>query len=122
MSEAMNKVKWQQFVKQARGLNVTEAHVKREDRSPTQVVLKYNGRARNGRIIAGEWTIETKDKEEPYVTSAIKEFLERARKDFFVKRESGLEGEAFKSVQEEEAKKTQQLAPASEEPEKKPKG
>src|SRR5579871_3100727 len=105
MSETMNKVKWQQFVKQAKGLNIAEAHVKREDRGPTTVVLKYNGRARNGRIVSGEWVVESKDKDEAFVTSAIKEFLDRARKEFFVKRESGLEGNAYASTQEDEAKK-----------------
>src|SRR5437016_8713179 len=112
MSEAMNKVKWSQFVKQSKGLNITEAHVGREDRGPASVVLHYNGQARNGRIVAGDWFIDAKDKDGAFVTGAIKEFLDRARKSFFVKREAGLEGDAFKSVQEEEAKKAKQLAPA----------
>src|SRR5215467_1020498 len=102
---ALNKAKWIQFVKQAKGLNIQDMHVKREDRG-AKAVLKYNGRARNGRIIQGEWAIESKDKEASAVDGEIKTFLELARKEFFVKREGNLGGEAFKSVQDDEAAKT----------------
>jgi hypothetical protein len=106
---ALNKVKWQQFVKQAKGLNITDVHIKREDRGGN-ALLKYNARARNGRIITGEWAIEAKGKEASAVDGEIRTFLELARKDFFVKREGDLAGEGWKSAQDDEAAKTKPLA------------
>ena len=37
------------------------------------------------------------------------QFLERARKSFFVRREAGLGGDAFKSQQDDEAEKAKPL-------------
>lgn len=99
---ALNKVKWIQFVKQAKGLNITDMHVSRE-----KAQLRYNGRARNGRIIQGQWALEGKDAAAQ--DGEIKTFLELARKEFFVKREGGLSGEAFKSAQDDAAAKAKQI-------------
>lgn len=97
---ALNRMKWFQFVKQAKGLNITDMHVKREDRG-SHAFLKYNGRARNGRIIQGEWNVEGDDA--AAVDASVKAFLELARKEFFVKREGSLAGEGFKSAQDDAA-------------------
>jgi hypothetical protein len=109
MSDAVNKRKWLLFVKQAKGATISEIHVAREDRG-TNVLLKYNGKApRYGRTVTGEWAIDAKGKDGPKVDEEITAFLERARKDFFVRREAGLAGEAFKSKQEEEGGKAKPL-------------
>jgi hypothetical protein len=109
MSEAMNKVKWNTFAKQAKGSDITEIHVDREDKGP-QVVIKYNGKNRKGgRIVTGEWVIEKGEKDEAAIGAVIKEFLERARKDFFVRREGKLQGDAFGSKQEEEGLKAKPI-------------
>jgi hypothetical protein len=109
MSDAVNKKKWLLFVKQAKGATISEIHVAREDRG-TNVLLKYNGKApRYGRTVTGDWVIDAKGKEEPKVNEEIAAFLEKARKDFFVRREAGLGGDAFKSKQDEEAGKAKPL-------------
>jgi hypothetical protein len=109
MSDAVNKRKWMLFVKQAKGATISEIHVVREDRG-TNVYLKYNAKApRFGRTVTGEWVIDSKGVEAPKVDDEIRAFLERARKDFFVRRGSGLAGEAFKSKQEEEGDKAKPL-------------
>lgn len=114
MSEAINKKKWMLFLKQAKGADVTEIHVGREDRAAA-VVLRYNGKSRRfGRAVTAEWLIDSKDKEPAKVEAEVREFLERARKSFFVKREGSLAGEAYKSAQDDEAQKAKQLAPATE--------
>jgi hypothetical protein len=119
MASQINSKKWMLFVKQAKGSNVTDMHVAREDRAG-HVVLKYNGKARNGRIMTGEWVIDSKvdqkDRPAAEVEAEVREFLEKARKNFFVRREGGLTGDAFKSKQEEEAEKAKPLVS---EPEKK---
>ena len=109
MSDAVNKRKWMLFVKQAKGATISEIHVAREDHG-TNVFLKYNGKApRYGRVVTGEWIVDAKDKEPAKVDDEIRAFLERARKDFFVRREGGLGGEAWKSKQDEEAEKAKPL-------------
>jgi hypothetical protein len=109
MSEAVNKRKYMLFVKQAKGATVSEVHVSREDRG-TNVVLKYNGTApRYGKRMTGDWLIDAKGKEPAKVDEEIRAFLERVRKDFFVRREAGLAGEAYKSKQDEEAAKAKPL-------------
>ena len=109
MSDAMNKKKWMLFLKQAKGADTQDMHVGREDRGGT-VVLKYNGKApRYGRVVTGEWVIDGKDKEAPKVDEEIRAFLEKARKDFFVRREGALAGEAYKGKQDDEASKAKPL-------------
>jgi hypothetical protein len=109
MSEAVNKKKYMLFLKQAKGATISEIHVGREDRGTT-VTLKYNGKApRFGRIMTGEWVIDSKGKEPAKVDEEIRSFLERARKDFFVRREAGLSGEAYKSKQEDEGAQAKPL-------------
>src|SRR2546423_13740956 len=109
MSDAVNKRKYMLFMKQAKGATISEIHVAREDRG-TNVLLKYNGKApRIGRTVTGEWTIDAKGKEPAKVDEEIRAFLERARKDFFVRREAGLAGEGYKSVQEDEGAKAKPL-------------
>ena len=109
MSDAINKRKWMLFVKQAKGATISEIHVSREEKGGN-VVLKYNGKApRYGRVVTGEWLIDAKGKEAPKVDEEVRAFLEKARKDFFVRREGGLAGEAFKSQQDDEADKAKPL-------------
>jgi hypothetical protein len=117
MSDAMNKKKWLLFAKQAKGADIQEIHVAREDRG-TSVILKYNAKApRYGRVVTGEWHIETKDqdakdKDPAKVDEEVRAFLDKARRDFFVKREGGLAGDAFKGKQDDEASKAKPLAPS----------
>ena len=109
MSDAVNKRKWMLFVKQAKGATIQEIHVAREDRG-TNILLKYNGKApRVGRTTTGEWLIDAKGKEPAKVDEEIPGSLERARKDFVVRREAGLGGDAFKSKQEDEGSKAKPL-------------
>jgi hypothetical protein len=109
MSDAVNKRKYMLFAKQAKGATISEIHVAREDRG-TNVLLKYNGKApRYGRVVTGEWIVDAKGKEPAKVDEEIRTFLERARKDFFVRREASLAGEAYKSVQEDEGAKAKPL-------------
>jgi hypothetical protein len=122
MASPINGKNWTLFVKQAKGLGIDAVHVTREDRGAI-VLLKYNGKARNGRIVSGEWKVETKNgdaaKEPAAIDGEIREFLEKARKSFFVKREGSLAGEVYKGKQDDEAAKKQQLGPAEVEAEKK---
>lgn len=109
MSDAINKRKYMLFAKQAKGATIQEIHVAREDRG-TNVILKYNGKApRFGRHVTGEWVIDAKGKEPAKVDEEVRAFLEKARKDFFVRREGGLGGEGFGSKQEEEASKAKPI-------------
>lgn len=113
--EQMNKVKYQQFVKQAKGSDITEIHVDRESRG-TVVVVKYNGKNRKGgRIVQAEWLIDRSEKDEAKVDAEIRAFLDRARKDFFVRREPGLQGESFTSKQEEEGLRAKPIVKEGEE-------
>ncbi len=109
----INGKNWTLFVKQAKGLAIDTVHVTREDRAG-QAVLKYNGRARNGRIVSAEWKVDAKDKEPAKVDAEVREFLEKARKSFFVKREGSLAGETWKSAQDDEAAKAKTLVGSAE--------
>lgn len=92
---AINKVKYQQFVRQAKGVQVNEVHVKRADKGKT-VQLHYNARPPKGRQrLNGVWAIARDEKSEEQIVGEIKEFLGLVRKDFFVKRGEGLQGDAL---------------------------
>ena len=105
----VNKRKWMLFEKQARGADVTEIHVAREDGAGA-VVLKYNGTSRRfGRKVTSEWVIDSKGKDPTALEQEVRAFLERARKSFFVRREGGLAGDAFRSQQEDEGEKAKPL-------------
>jgi hypothetical protein len=92
---ALNKAKFQQFVKQARGQRLTELHVLRVNKKGN-AVLQYNGRAPKVKSRStGEWTIVRADRSDDEVNADIKAFLELARKHFFVTRGEGLEDDVF---------------------------
>jgi hypothetical protein len=95
MSDPLNNMKYTQFVRQARGLGIDDLHVSRGEKKD-KVVLKYHGIARNKTRINGEWSIPRADE-----AAGIKTFLERARKDFFVRRGEGLTGDAFKDEKQD---------------------
>ena len=98
MSDPLNNMKYTQFVRQAKGLGIDDLHVSRGAKKD-KVVLKYHGIAKNKTRINGEWAIPRKDEAE--VATGIKAFLERARKDFFVRRGEGLSGDAFKDEKQD---------------------
>ena len=120
MSDAINKKKWMLFVKQAKGLDIAEIRIGREDRGG-KAHLKYNAKApRFGRMVVGEWLVELEGKDAAGVEGEIKAFLDKARKEFFVKREAGLTGEGYRAAQELEGEKAKvPLGPAEEPPAKK---
>lgn len=92
---ALNKVRYQQFLKQARGVDASELQVRRVDKRGA-VVLQYTARARKGgQRLNGEWSIERGERSDEDVRNDIKAFLDQARKDFFVKRGEGLGDEGF---------------------------
>jgi hypothetical protein len=95
MSSALNKSRFQQFVKQARGQRLTELHVRRVNKKGN-AVLQYNGRAPKVKARStGEWTIVRADRSDEEINADIKAFLELARKHFFITRGEGLEDDAF---------------------------
>lgn len=95
MSTPLNKMRFQQFVKQAKGVRLAEIHVNRED-TPKDVVLKYNGRAPKGRTrLTGKWMILKGNRDEAAIDADVKAFLDEARKTFYVHRGEGLEDESF---------------------------
>jgi hypothetical protein len=95
MSSPLNKSKFQQFVRQAKGAQVFEIHVNRADKGKN-AVLHYNGRASKGKNrLTAQWTIPRADRDEADVTKDIQAFLELARKTFYVHRGEGLEDEAY---------------------------
>ncbi len=101
----MNNVKYKQFVRQAKGANVTEIHINRVDKRSV-VQLQYNGRAPKGRNrVNGQWLIDREERPDEAVVEEIKTFLSMARKDFFVRRGEGLEGETYADAKMEEAVK-----------------
>ncbi len=92
---AINRVRFQQFVRQARAAKVQEIHVNRSDKR-NAVVLKYNGRAPRGRQrVTGEWTISRGDRDDAAIAKEVQSFLELARKQFFVRGGEGLKDEKF---------------------------
>ena len=103
---AVNKVRFQQFLRQARGANVHEIHVNRLVKR-NAIVLRYNGRApKKKQRVTGEWQITKGERDEAEITADIHAFLAMAREHFFVHRGEGLEDEAF-ADEAMEAKTTQ---------------
>jgi hypothetical protein len=91
---AMNKVRFQQFLKQAKGLRLHEVHVRRINKK--SVILQYNGRASKGKSrLTGEWAIARGERDESAINEDINSFLGQLRKHFFVKRGEGLEDAVF---------------------------
>ena len=98
MSDQLNKVKYAQFVKQARGNAITDIQVSRVDRKD-KVVLQYVGTAKMSKQrFVGEWAVARGERPEAEVQGDIRKFLEQARKDFLVRRGQGLEGDDFKDA------------------------
>ena len=91
----LNKARYLQFMKQAKGMRLSEVHVTRQEKK-RHVVLKYNGKAHKTKNrLTGEWQIAKEEREEAAITEDIKSFLAELRKHFFVHRGQGLEGETF---------------------------
>lgn len=106
MSDQLNKLKYTQFVRQARGNDVTDVDVKRVDRRD-KVVLQYVGTAKKSRQrFVGEWGITRGERSDDDVKAEIKKFLDQARKDFFVRRGEGLQGDEWKDARQEVEVKT----------------
>jgi hypothetical protein len=103
----MNKLKYTQFLRQARGNDINELQVSRLDRKD-KVVLVYLGTARKSKQrFNGEWAIPRgADRTDEQVKADISKFLEQARKDFFVKRGAGLQGEEWADAKQEVEVKT----------------
>lgn len=98
---ALNKVKYKQFLNQARGAQIQEVNVRRQDKGKA-VQLQYQAKARKGRgLLNGVWTIAREEKSEDQLLGEIKEFLDMLRKDFFVKRGEGLSGDALADAAQE---------------------
>jgi hypothetical protein len=98
---ALNKVKYQQFVRQARGAQISEVHVRRQDKGKA-VHVQYNAKARKGRgQLNGVWSIARDEKSDEQIVTEIKTFLDLVRKDFFVKRGEGLQGDALADAKQE---------------------
>lgn len=91
----LNKVRFQQFLRQAKGLQLQEIHVNRVDKRK-HVVLQYNGRTPKAKQrLTAEWQIVRGERDEQAIAEDVKAFLEEARKHFFVHRGQGLEGEVY---------------------------
>ncbi len=105
MSLAISKARFKQFLNQARGANVMEVHVNRQNKR-NAVVLKYNGKAPKMKTrVTAEWTIPRGELDDAAIDAAIKEFLGMLRKHFFVKRGENLQGDTYAdATQEAEAK------------------
>jgi hypothetical protein len=98
VSDQLNKVKYAQFIKQARGNDITDIQVSRVDRKD-KVVLQYVGTAKKSRQrFVGEWAVARTDRTEDDVKADIRKFLDHARKEFFVRRGQGLEGDDYKDA------------------------
>ena len=98
---ALNKVKYKQFLNQARGAQIQEVHVRRQNKGKA-VQVQYQARARKGRgLLNGVWSIPRADKSEDQITGEIKEVLDMLRKDFYVKRGDGLSGDALADAAQE---------------------
>ena len=80
MSLAISKARFKQFLNQARGANVMEVHVNRQNKR-NAVVLKYNGKAPKMKTrVTAEWTIPRGELDDAAIDAAIKEFLGMLRK------------------------------------------
>lgn len=112
MSKAgLNKVRYQQFLKQARGADVRDVHVSRVERGKL-VVLQYNARPKGRGRITAEWAIE-RGEDAAAVDNEVREVLGMFRKDFLVRRGEGLTGDAFADATQEAP--IEQLKAANEE-------
>ncbi|MCW8140170.1 MAG: hypothetical protein KIT58_14820 [Planctomycetota bacterium] len=106
MSDQMNRLKYTQFVRQAKGNDVTEVQVTRQDRRD-KVVLQYVGTARKSRQrFNGEWAVPRADRTDEQVKDDIRKFLDQARKDFFVRRGEGLQGDEWHDAAQDVEVKT----------------
>lgn len=109
----MNRLKYTQFVRQARGNDITDVQVSRADRRD-KVVLKYLGTAKKSKQrLVGEWAVPRAERTDEQVNDDIRKFLEQARKDFFVRRGEGLQGDEWKDAAQEVEVKTIQGQPDS---------
>ena len=91
----MNRVKYAQFVKQARGNDITDIQVSRLDKKD-KVLIQYVGTARKSKQrFLGEWAVARGERKDDEVKADIRKFLAQARKDFLVKRGQGLEGDDY---------------------------
>jgi hypothetical protein len=98
VSEQLNKVKYGQFIKQARGNDITDIQVSRVDRKD-KVVLQYVGTAKKSRQrFVGEWAVARAERADEDVKADIRKFLDQARKDFLVRRGQGLEGDEYRDA------------------------
>lgn len=98
MSDQLNKVKYGQFLKQARGNGITDIQVSRVDRKD-KVVLQYLGTAvKSKQRFVGEWAVSRTDRTDDDVKADIRKFLVQARKDFLVRRGQGLEGDEYRDA------------------------
>lgn len=94
MSKAINKAKFQQFLRQARSNGVTEVQVKRLDRR-NKLVVAYHGTApKSKQRFNGEWLI-SKGQASEAQGEEVKGVLDQLREHFFVRRGPGLEEAAF---------------------------
>lgn len=103
----MNKLKYTQFLRQARGNDINELQVSRFDRKD-KVVLQYVGTARKSKQrFNGEWAIARGgDRTDDQVKADIAKFLAQARKDFFVRRGENLQGDEWADKAQEVEVKT----------------
>lgn len=100
MSKALNKVRYQTFLKQARGNHIQEVHIDRLEKGK-HVVLQYTAKPPKGRgKLTGEWSIE-KGEDGAAVDAEVREVLGTLRKHFLVRRGEGLSGEAFADAAQE---------------------
>ena len=99
---SMDKMRFQQFVKQAKGNKIFEIQVSREDKA-SAVVLSYKGKAHRQRnVLNGRWTIKKGEQDDAALTQAVQDFLAMARKHFIVQRGPGLEDEAYADAAQEQ--------------------
>lgn len=97
----MNRLKYAQFVKQARGNDITDIQVSRLEKKD-KVVLQYVGTARKSRQrFVGEWAVARAERTDDDVKGDVRKFLEQARKDFLVKRGQGLEGDEYRDASQD---------------------
>ncbi|RMG07540.1 MAG: hypothetical protein D6731_23590 [Planctomycetota bacterium] len=91
----LDKARFQQFLKQAKGMRLNEVTVSREDKK-RHAVLKYSARSPKGSgRLGAEWRVPREGRDEAEVTEDVKAFLATLRKHFFVRRGAGLEGEVY---------------------------
>jgi len=95
VSNPLSKKRWSQFVSQARGANVLEIRIKRQDKR-NAVVLRYSGQVPKKKSrVNGEWSISRGGREAEALDADVLAFLNQAREHFFVHRGEGLEDEKY---------------------------